>query len=129
MRFLGRSILASFLAVAVMWAMWLAKTPDPEFWAVFGTLILGPVIFNMVPDYLSLVESRWILAKMRGRGVRATTTLLLLDAVLTALIFYVFVSVAIIILQAVLEPDQANSIDPLQVWTLLTTGGRPDTGA
>ena len=123
LRFIGRSLAASFLAVAVMWIIWLWNAPDPDFWMTTSTLIVAPLVINSVPDYLSLVESRWIVARMRGRGARATCALLLLDAILTALIFYVFVSLVVIVLVAMMEPDQAIPLDPLQIWLLLTEGG------
>ena len=92
-----RSCFASLLAVGLVLAGWFATRPEaralagePAFirsvlWLVFFTGLL-----NFIPDYLSLLETRFVLKRWAGRW--RTRTLLLSDAVFTAAISFLVIS-------------------------------------
>ena len=86
-----RSSLASLIAVTIAFTLWLAVTP--EAWSLFtdgnaalsfAFLILFAGVFNFVPDYLSLLETRWAIEWMEDSG--HSVRILLLDFILTALL-------------------------------------------
>ena len=91
-----RSCFASLVAVGTGLALWLLGRPeaaflasDPAFvraalWLVFFTGLL-----NFVPDYISLLETRFLLGSMAGR--RRLATILLADLVFTATISFVLI--------------------------------------
>ena len=54
--------------------------------AIFGILFLA-LFLNLVPDYISLVETRWILHRAAQAGVKKIFALLVLDVIVTAGIF------------------------------------------
>lgn len=104
-----RSCVASLLAVTVMILVW---------WTVVGATTAGGWLgwlpqeivlvillgfgglFNVLPDYLSLLETRALLRLMGGRGGRAAriAAILIVDAIATCLIIwagYIFVSLTI----------------------------------
>lgn len=90
-----RSCLASLLSVAVVMLVWGALEPR-EFRRVFdasagfGVLLVAlifPVLtagLNFLPDYLSLLETRWAIQRMRAGG--SPVAYLPLDFVATAMI-------------------------------------------
>ena len=92
-----RSCFASLLAVGLVLIGWFATRPEaralagePAFirsvlWLVFFTGLL-----NFIPDYLSLLETRFVLKRWAGRW--RTRTLLLSDAVFTAAISFLVIS-------------------------------------
>jgi len=49
-----------------------------------GQVLVAAAVLNIVPDYVSLLETRWLLG--RGPGRRSFTGLLVLDAALTVLV-------------------------------------------
>ena len=55
------------------------------------------LVFNLVPDYISLLETRWILRKVAQAGMKELIMLLVLDAILAGLIFSSGVGVIILI--------------------------------
>lgn len=90
-----RSCVASIMAVFVMAIVWIVL--DPNAWQqysksfqsheiFFGILILAS-LFNLVPDYISLLETRWILHRSAHVGIKKLTVLLVLDVIITGTIF------------------------------------------
>ncbi len=95
----GRSALASFLALVAAFVVWLANKgglSDPPTDASNAALLLllygsATVLTNIIPDYLSLVESRFVLAKLgETRSPLAKLGWLLVDACATGLIVFLF---------------------------------------
>jgi len=54
---------------------------------VFVAILILALILNLVPDYVSLLETRWILNKTKNAGIRKLLVLLILDVILTGGIF------------------------------------------
>ena len=90
-----RSCVASIMAVFVMTIVWVVL--DPNAWQQFSKslqsheiffVILGLAsLFNLVPDYISLLETRWILHKSAHVGIKKLIVLLVLDVIITGTIF------------------------------------------
>ncbi|HVI01819.1 MAG TPA: hypothetical protein VM869_24055 [Enhygromyxa sp.] len=94
-----RSALASFLALVAAFVVWLANKgglSDPPTDDTNLTLLLvlyggATVLTNIIPDYLSLVESRFVLGKMsEARGLLGKLAWLMLDVILTSAIVFFF---------------------------------------
>lgn len=94
-----RSSVASVLAITVVtlfaWAvapqlraeLGVVAAPSP-LWSSFVILYLAGAVVNLLPDYLSLAESRWMIAWMkRTDALSAVLGLLVVDLVMTFLIF------------------------------------------
>ncbi|MGB2728400.1 MAG: hypothetical protein WBD09_07970 [Halobacteriota archaeon] len=91
-----RSCGASILAVFVMTVVWAVLDPtscqrftaEVEHPILFILLILLIALFlNLVPDYISLLETRWILRKVAQAGIKKLIVLLVLDVIITGGIF------------------------------------------
>lgn len=89
-----RSFVASLAAVAIMTLIWAGLRTDEfaayvlEDLSIISVVIAATYIFNFLPDYISLMESRIVTGRMSGRyEVIRIPLLLLLDAVVTILIF------------------------------------------
>lgn len=50
---------------------------------------MGPIFFNLIPDYFSLVETRIVLQYARGKGIVGVLLLILVDIVFTVVIFLI----------------------------------------
>jgi len=96
---IGRSALASFVALVAAFIMWfankggLADPPEMDGGVVGLVLIYGgvTVFTNLIPDYLSLVESRFVLGRMsESRSVAAKLGWLMVDAAATCAIVFCF---------------------------------------
>ncbi len=94
-----RSALASFLALVAAFVVWLAtkggfSQPPSTGTNVSLLLVLyggATVITNIIPDYLSLVESRFVLGKMsETRSLLGKLAWLIVDAILTTAIVFFF---------------------------------------
>jgi len=99
-RGLIRSVLASGICIVLVAifafvlrpneiALWLAATFElgGRWWIAVMALIMIPAIFNGLPDYLSLIETRWILGMLkRNQRLRNVLVLLVVDWVLTSAI-------------------------------------------
>jgi hypothetical protein len=94
-----RSALASFLALVAAFLVWLANKgglsqPPTEGTNVILLLVMyggATVVTNIIPDYLSLVESRFVLGKMsETRGVLGKLVWLIVDVFLTTAIVFFF---------------------------------------
>ncbi len=96
----GRSVVASSLALIAAFVVWLANKgvlaqPDHAVGSNTGLLILmygsATVLTNLIPDYLSLVESRWVLGRMSTtRSWLGKLGWLGVDVVATAMIVFGF---------------------------------------
>ena len=87
-RFIGRSVIASTIAVVTMTIIYYFENQvsldyvRQHSWKI---LLLGAGL-NLIPDYISLVQSRYIIYYMRGKNVVVMLVLLLVDVLLTSLI-------------------------------------------
>jgi len=102
-----RSALASFLALCAAAVVWFANkggfsqppsggTNVPLLIVLYGG---AAVVTNIIPDYLSLVESRFVLGKMsESRSPVAKLAWLLVDALATATIVFCFLWVSALVL-------------------------------
>ncbi|MFO7563244.1 MAG: hypothetical protein R6X02_11425 [Enhygromyxa sp.] len=94
-----RSALASFLALVAAFVVWLANkgglSEPPSAGTNLSLLLLlyggATVLTNIIPDYLSLVESRFVLGKMsETRGLLGKLAWLLVDVLATSAIVFLF---------------------------------------
>ena len=96
-KFFSRSVAASTALLVLMSALWFdlnqefVSRTSARPWLII--LVLAPIL-NFPLDYLSLVESRFIIRKMVGRSVPTIVFLMLVDLASTTLI--VFLSFLII---------------------------------
>lgn len=96
---LRRSALATFVLTWIVAGWWMTTHPPPSASMAGRALLLvtgASVIFSIVADYLSLIETRWVLDRLSGGG--AVAPWLLFDIVATAVLglsiyMVVFVSV------------------------------------
>lgn len=111
----GRSALASFLALVAAFVVWLANkgglSSPPSSGTNVALLVLmyggATVLTNIIPDYLSLVESRFVLGKLsESRSPLAMLGWLLVDIVATAAIVFTFLWVSGTVLLP-LVPDES----------------------
>ncbi len=95
-----RSALASFLALCAAALVWFATKGGfsaPPSGSTDITLLIvmyggATVLTNIIPDYISLVESRFVLGVMsETRSLLGKITLLIVDAILTAAIVFFFI--------------------------------------
>ena len=92
------------MAVVVMTFVWMVLNPIScqqfslyEGVDAFRRIFMLAFVFNLVPDYISLLETRWILRKVAQAGMKELIMLLVLDAILTGVIFFSGVGVIILI--------------------------------
>lgn len=99
-----RSCVASMVAVFVMTVVWVVLNPSScqQFLLYKGTdafrmIFILALVFNLVPDYISLLETRWILRKVAQASMKELIILIVLDAILTGVIFFSGVGIIILI--------------------------------
>jgi len=108
------SILSTGLALLVLtlvlgyentyWRYALEDTFEPAFdWEHFLLLAVSPLVLNLVPDFFSLVETRWVLERARHRGTAGVAGMLLLDLALTLIIFALGVGFMYLVDRALIE--------------------------
>ncbi|MFV8750445.1 hypothetical protein ACNOYE_07825 [Nannocystaceae bacterium ST9] len=115
-----RSALASFLALVAAFVVWLANKgalaqPDQAVGDNTGLLLFmygsATVITNIIPDYLSLVESRWVLGRMSTtRSLLGKLAWLALDIVATSAIVFGFLWVSGWLLLPLVPPEHAYAV-------------------
>lgn len=110
------SCLASLIAVGVLTLVWFTLRPEavPRILVQAVFLLAIALCFNLLADYVSLLETRYVIRWMSGgRSVRQLLALMALDAVITAMIFllYVPVGVTLFIYGVLLILYPANLID------------------
>jgi hypothetical protein len=115
-RRLWRSALASVLAVGVLYVLF------AHVLGVLGTRALGRldlwqalgalVMVNIVADYVSLIETRWLLERFRRvRGVAGQAALLLADLVFTgAIVFLLLAAYGYLVLGAIPRPIEVLAL-------------------
>lgn len=80
------SVIVAVAAIVVIWPKELLV--DNE---VMSVIVIFPIMLNVVPDYLSLVETRWIMKRLGpAQNISKLLGYLSLDIILTALIFIGF---------------------------------------
>lgn len=96
-KFVRNSFIASIASVAVVTLMWYAIRPA-EFLAFVTegsmltsivALLFGSIIFNLIPDLISLIQTRWVLGQVRrssSRSLRVLIGWLAADLVLTTVV-------------------------------------------
>lgn len=94
-----RSALASFLALVAAFVVWLANKgglsdpPPMEANTALLVIIYGSatVVTNIIPDYLSLAQSRWVLGRMsQTHSLLGKLVWLAVDVIATASIVFCF---------------------------------------
>jgi hypothetical protein len=89
-----RSFYASFLAVVIVFLLWTVLRPakvqmfivgGPGVAANLVHLLEAYLAISLIPDYISLLETRWVLSLMK-RHQQRTALLLCVDFILTAFI-------------------------------------------
>lgn len=87
LRCFRRSAVASLCTVwlvTLVWAVWHPPANVLSGVLLFVAVTFIGILFNLIPDYLSLLETRWVLSKLAGS--RRTLPLLLADFILTGII-------------------------------------------
>ena len=92
------SCVASLCAVGVLWLLWTILRPSrPHILSdqsgsmegMLGVVFGLAILVNLLPDYLSLLETRWLIGLLRGsHSTTLTWVLRLIDVVVTGMIFY-----------------------------------------
>jgi hypothetical protein len=116
----GRSVLVSFLSLLVLAVVWLSNKQGmgramdhgemtPEMWEMVWRLLFvyggATLITNWIPDYLSLVESRYIIGKMAGASSWPRRIgYLVLDACATLAISFLAIHMGMVLLLPVVSP-------------------------
>lgn len=99
-----RSCVASMVSVVVMTIVWVFL--DPISWQKFlsyngegaiGMILVFAFVLNLVPDYISLLETRWVLRIITHTDIKELIVLLVLDVLITGGIFFCGVVVVILI--------------------------------
>jgi hypothetical protein len=117
---IGRSVLVSFLSLLVLAVVWLSNKQGmgramdhgemtPEMWEMVWRLLFAyggaTLITNWIPDYLSLVESRYIIGKMaRASSWARRIGYLVLDAGATLAISFFSIHMGMVLLLPVVSP-------------------------
>lgn len=97
-----RSVIASFISITIVTLIWIAFSEQRflEFLEFIATspisnwyliIVISAIIMNTIPDYLSLLESRYIIKIMSNKKSNATILILLfVDLIITGIIFLFF---------------------------------------
>lgn len=107
-RFILRSVLASSVAVLTMSVTYIILNGVDRFFNSALVVLLGTLILNLVPDYISLVESRLIIGKMVGKRRLIIFYYLVLDLILTTVIVVSTFYLAVIVFALVGERASMN---------------------
>lgn len=134
-----RSILVSFTSLLVLALVWITNKPgvarslvhgdtSPQMWEMTGRLVLvyggATLITNWIPDYLSLVESRLIMAKMaRARSWTRRLAWLAVDGGATLAISFFAIHLGMVLLLPVVTPTMEIEVGCLtpDSYSLATT--------
>lgn len=126
-----KSSLASLIVVIVMLISWSFLYPtslmatiidEPKFFVVFFILV---TILNFIPDYVSLFQTRLILNYIEHAGIRWLSVLLVLDLIITGLIFAFGLVIFIILTRGSVDLYFSLLSDMIQFRCL---GNRPPLG-
>ena len=100
-----RSCVASMMAVFVMTVVWAVLNPIS--WQqfllhkgvdAFRMIFILAFFLNLVPDYISLLETRWIFRKVAHAGMKELIVLLVLDVIITGGIFVCGIVIIVILI-------------------------------
>lgn len=117
-KFFFRSCFASYLATFVVICIWAALHPDEllaflegdSVFKTFSLVLSGTLIINIIPDYISLIESRWLI-----RWVSRTKG----DRIFLFLLIDTFATLAVIVIMfGVLNLSFGGDVSRL--WEVLT---------
>ena len=104
LRCFSRSCVASIMAVLVITIMWVVLDPTSckRFFSSEGAsgiffILFVASILNLVPDYLSLLETRLILRRVAHAGEKSLIVVMILDVIITGGIFICwFIAISLI---------------------------------
>ena len=107
--FVLKSIIASFISTFIAFLIIAIYDYDIVEGNILTIVLLGlPLLFNLVPDYLSLIETRWLLGKMtRSHSVIRLIAFFVIDLLFTLLIFILWTCLLITLL-ALFKSDDFN---------------------
>ncbi|MCK4798941.1 MAG: hypothetical protein KAT05_16315, partial [Spirochaetes bacterium] len=97
------SSISSIIAVFVMFIVWGLLSPrlfieivkyKPD---IIVSVFSGCLLLNLVPDYISLLETRWIMNNVADVKIRVLSKIIILDAIITGFIFSSFFSIIFLI--------------------------------
>ncbi len=124
---ISRSCIASFMAVLILTFFWYTIHPD-DFCGIFSIVppkrfiffyLLITVLFNPIPDYFSLLETRWILGKIKNtNSTKNILCFLAIDIVATVSIFLIGVIISVFLLIHILPFFFKDSSSPAYLETL-----------
>lgn len=93
-----RSIISSYFALIIMLLFFGQQLIMEQFsvqkqsqWEAFILFFFFGGLLNLIPDFISLHETRWIMEKSLRTRSRSLVLWFLIDLILTALIFFLFV--------------------------------------
>jgi len=112
-----RSSIASYVSVMLMFFIWgvlrpndfhaFFLIPDVGFWIFFLLILVG--FFNLIPDYLSLLETRYMLRWMnKNYSVTKSIWGILVDGLVTGVIFWIGINVFIVLVWVI---DRGSFVD------------------
>ena len=104
-----RSCVASVAAIALVMCVWAIVRPVRFFEFIHNLhrpgLLVPLMLANLLPDYLSVIESRWIIASMsRKPGFLWTISFLVVNFLLTAAIALISLYVVMFLIERELAP-------------------------
>tara|TARA_B100000315_G_C14467229_1_gene536558 strand:+ start:164 stop:1027 length:864 start_codon:yes stop_codon:yes gene_type:complete len=109
------SIISSYFGVIVLTLIFqsdvLAKT-DIFLRNLLYIFVLGGLL-NLIPDFISLIETRFILNKSRGKGYIGIFFLLIADLLLTTLIFFIALACMFFLLSLI---ENVFDVDPAETF-------------
>jgi len=118
-----RSSLASLTSSSIIFPIWwyknnAAATAELDFVAWIFVINFGSIVFNLLPDYLSLIETRWII-RLIGSSKKNYVVfgLLLIDLILTTTIFLVTLTIILLVTGA----SEFDEFMSLAYWLALLT--------
>ena len=103
-----RSCVASMMAVSVMTIVWTVL--DIDLWqshlllnqgSSIIVILFAALVFNLVPDYISLLETRWILRRVSHSGLKKLIVIVVLDVIITGGIFVCGVGIIRILISCI----------------------------
>ena len=103
-----RSCVASMMAVSVMTIVWTVL--DIDLWqshlllnqgSPIIVMLFAALVFNLVPDYISLLETRWILRRVSHAGLKKLIAIVVLDVIITGGIFVCGVGIIVILISSI----------------------------
>lgn len=88
----------SFLSDPISWQIFSKSEPVARTLGMFIAIFIMAMFLNFIPDYISLLETRWILGKTKNSGIKKLLLLLILDVILTGGIFFLGTLIFVIVL-------------------------------